>query len=366
MNKLAIIGMGDMGSKYAKMIFEDKSLGYEIVAITRVKGKNLERVKDYIDSVKIYESDEALFKGFDNNEFKCDTLLIVTPHMAHKYAVLEGFKRKLDILCDKPAGVSIKAGREMLEAKGDCKYGFIFHQRTYPIYVALNDVIKSNKYGKVKRISYIVTDWFRTNGYYKTSAWRATYKTDGGGTLINQCPHSLDIMCYIFGMPKEVMAFCNEGKYHPIEVEDDVTAYLRWDNGVTGVFVASTGETPGINRMEITTEKALITVYKDKIEVAVNEESADYYLNQPHEGFKQPQPKVIVKLFDKNDAYKELIRRFNEGNLVADGSDSLMSLYLANAMYLSSWKKKLVNICDVGSKEELEFEEEFEVEFNKH
>ncbi len=364
MKNVAIIGMGKMGSKYAKMILTDPSIGLNLVASTRIREKNLENIREYIGKFKIYDSDEELFKGLDNNEFKCDMIIVSTPHYAHKYSVIEGFKRNLDVLCEKPAGVYLKDGRLMLEAKGKNKYGFIFHQRTYPINKYLYDIIKNNKYGKVKRINYIVTDWFRTDAYYKSDYWRSTYKTDGGGTLLNQCPHSIDLLCYLFGMPKTVMAFCNEGKYHDIEVEDEVTSYLEWDNGITGVFIASTGEIPGINRMEISTERALITVLKDKIEILYNDNNDKYYLSLPDESFKQDNKKEVIS-FEKNEAYKEVLKSFANNEIVASGSDSLMSLYLSNAMYLSSWKKKIINIYDINSKEELDFEFEFECEMKK-
>ncbi len=252
----------------------------------------------------------------------------------------------------------------MLNEQGNNKYGFIFHQRTYPINEYLYDIIKNNKYGKVKRINYIVTDWFRTEAYYKSDYWRSTYKTDGGGTLINQCPHSLDLLCHLFGMPKCVFAKCHEGKYHKIEVEDEVTAYLEWESGVTGVFIASTGEIPGVNRMEISTDRSLITVYKDKIEIISNDKDDKYYLNMPDESFKTNSKNEIFS-FEKNDAYREVLARFSNGEIVASGEDSLMSLYLSNAMYLSSWKNKMINIYEIGSKEEFDFEFEFECEMNK-
>lgn len=363
MKNVAIIGMGKMGSKYARMIITDKELNMKLVASTRVRGKNLDNVKEYLDSFKIYDSDKLLFEGLDNGDFKCDAIIVATPHYAHKYAVLESFKRGLEVLCEKPAGVYLKDGREMLEVCNNL-YGFVFHQREYPINLFLYDIIKNNKYGKVKRINYIVTDWFRTNAYYKSDYWRSTYKTDGGGTLLNQCPHSLDLICHLFGMPKSVTAFCNEGKYHNIEVEDDVTSYMRWDNGITGVFIASTGEIPGINRMEITTDQSLITVYKDKIEILTNEYKDSHYLSLPDENFKTNN-KLEIFNFDKNDAYKEVLLKFSKGEVVASGADSLMSLYLSNAMYLSSWKNKTINIYDIGTKEELEFEREFEEEMSK-
>ena len=365
MKKIAIIGMGKMGSKYAKMILENQELGYILVASTRINNENGEKLKQYLGTFKVYDNDSDLFRGYDNGEFECDSILVATPHYNHKYAVIEGFKRNLDVLCEKPAGVYLRDGREMLEYRKDNKYGFVFHQRRYPINVFLYNIIKSNKYGKIKRINYIVTDWFRTEAYYKSNHWRSTYKTDGGGTLLNQCPHSLDLLCHFFGMPNKVIAFCNEGKYHKIEVEDDVTAYLEWDDGVTGVFIASTGEIPGINRMEISTDRAIITVYPNHIEIVSNNNDDKYYLELPNENFEEDNN--IEKFdFEKNDAYYEILKSFSDGIIAASGEDSLMSLYLSNAMYLSSWKKKIVHFHEIGSKEELEFEAEFEEEMKKH
>ena len=365
MNKLAIIGMGDMGSKYAKMIFEDRNLGYEIVATTRVKGNNLLRVQDYISNVIVYDSDKDLFDGFDRKEFECDTVLVVTPHMAHKYAVIEGFKRGLSVLCDKPAAVSLKDGREMYESQNENKYGFVFHHRTFPIYQELRNIIQSKKYGETLRVNFVVTDWFRINEYYTSSKWHARYKTDGGGILLNQCPHSLDLLCYVFGLPSYVFSMCNEGRYHDIEVEDDVTTMLRWPDGTTGVFIASTGELTDINRMEISTTKALITVYKNHIEIKENDKESSYYLNLGYKEYKAPIPKITRLEFEKNEPYKDIIKGFHDGNIFASGYDSLLSLYLSNAMYLSSWKNKAVELHSIGSEKELAFENEFEEELKK-
>ena len=364
MINVMIIGMGKMGSKYAKMILSDKNIGLNLVATTRIRGENLENVKEYLNDFKVYDTDKDIFDAYDKGEFKCDALIVSTPHYSHKYAVIEGFKRGLKVLCEKPAGVYLSDGREMLSYQNNNQYGFIFHQRTYPINVFLKDIISNEKYGKVKRINYIVTDWFRTEAYYKSNYWRSTYKTDGGGTLLNQCPHSIDLLCHLFGMPNKLVAFCNEGKYHNIEVEDEVTSYLEWDNGVTGVFIASTCEIPGINRLEISTDRALISVYKDKIEIISNLKNDKYYLWLKDESFKEDSIKELYN-FEKNDAYRVVLKEFASGNVIATGEDSLMSLYLSNAMYLSSWKSKIINIYDIGSEEELEFEKEFEQEMKK-
>ena len=128
MKKIAIVGMGKMGSKYAKMILEKQELGFILTASTRINNENAEKIKLYLGTFKIYDNDSDLFRGYDNGEFECDAILVATPHYNHKYDVIEGFKRNLDVLCEKPAGVYLKDGREMLEYRKDNKYGFVFHQ----------------------------------------------------------------------------------------------------------------------------------------------------------------------------------------------------------------------------------------------
>lgn len=368
MINLAIIGMGQMGAKYAKMLYENKDLGYKITAITRVKGKNLELVKDYLDGVLIYESDELLFEGFDRNEFLCDAVLIVTPHMRHEYDAIMAFKRNLSVLCDKPAGARLSEGRRMYEAIENNTFGFVFQQRYFPVYEKLKEIIENKTYGRIKRYQATITDWYRTNQYYKSAHWRATYKTDGGGVLLNQCPHTLDILYYLFGMPQKIRAFCECGKYHDIEVEDEVHATMIYQNGMIGSFITSTGELPGTNKIEIAFDRAYLHVYKDHIDIYENEHNEEYYRNL--EDYKTPTPKISRLDFDVSQTYDLIFKNFKsafEGNekIKISGYEAMMSLYMANAMYLSTWLDKDINIYQVGSKEELEFENIYDIELNK-
>ena len=353
MINLAIIGMGLMGSKYAKMLFENPDLGFKVKACTRVKGENLDRVKEYIDDIKIYQTDEELFKGFDNKEYECDAVLIVTPHMRHEYDACEAFKRNLHVLCDKPAGASLSAGLRMLESSKDLVYGFIFQQRYLHIYNKVKEIIESKVYGNIKRYQATITDWYRTNPYYKSNAWRSTYKTDGGGVLLNQCPHTLDILYYLFGMPNTIKAYCKVGKYHPIEVEDEVSALMKYDNMV-GSFITSTGELPGTNKIDIAFDRAYVTVYKEYIEIYEIDKPEQYYRDQ--EDFTKPEIKYTKIEFKPNELYPLIFKNFKDAilgkeNIKISGYESLMSLYMANAMYLSEWLGKDIEIHDISSDE---------------
>ncbi len=379
MVKIALIGFGDMGTKYALKILNNPSLGLELVCGTRIKPLYLDKIRGLIPSdFPFFQDDDELFAAFDRGEVSFDAVLVVTPHYAHEKAVKEAFKRNLHVLCDKPAGVYLRAGREMLEAKPqDRQYGFIFHQRRYGVNQKLKEIVDSKIYGNVKRVSFIVSDWYRTNAYFKSAPWRATYKTDGGGTLLNQCPHSVDFLFYLLGMPCSVYGSCKEGKYHDIEVEDEATAYLEWDNGVTGVFVASTGELPGVNRLEISFDRAVVTCSKNVIDITENVQPESYYRNQNVQYLVPPEPEYTHLEFDEkaDEAYLEVLKGFvravesgDSSNLVADGSDSLMSLYFSNAVYLSSAKKMPVVFEPIGSENEKSFEKEFEnwLESKKH
>lgn len=369
MIKLAVIGMGDMGSNYAKWILSDPSLGFEITAATRIKPKHLSKIKDLLPKdFTFYQSDDELFEAFDAGKLEADAVLVVTPHIAHEHAVEEAFKRNLHVLCDKPAGVYLRQGRQMLETcPQDSRYGFIFHQRCYPINRKLKEIVQSGIYGKVKRVCYTMTEWYRTESYYRTDAWRAKYKTDGGGTLLNQCPHSIDLLCHLFGMPEKIMAFCHEGKYHDIEVEDEATAYIEWPDSVTGVFIASTGELPGVNRLEISFERAVVTCSKNTITIKENPQNEIFYRNQDSQYLEAPESKVSELSFELSNeqAYKEVLRSFCSAiekgeNVVATGKEALMSLYFSNAAYLSSSKSVPIRFYPVGSPEEIAFEKEFE------
>ena len=358
--KLGIIGVGGQGFSYLELLLNNYK-EHEIVAITRIKEERKNKIKEYLNNIKIYDSDELLFKAIDNNEIKLDAIIITTPHLRHEYDAIEAFKRGIMVLCDKPCGAYLRQGLNMLNNSNNLRYGYIFHQRAYPIYKKLYDLVHSGKYGNIKRYLYVVTDWYRINEYYTHDAWRAKYKTDGGGVFMNQSPHSIDIMQYICGMPKSIYADLKFGKYHPIEVEDEGTVILKHDN-YNGVFITSTGETPGVNRFEISLDKAIITCYKNKIIIKENEYNEIHYRNMHLNEFKTPIPIEEEYSFETNnkDAYKEIFNNFFDLNqkLYADGKEALNSLILSNAIYLSSFKNKEIIIPNNFDEFNKEFEEE--------
>lgn len=367
--KIAIIGMGNMGSKYARMILEGRVSNMEISAVTRIRPERMEFLKDvFPENLRIYPSAEELYAGYDRKEFEADAVLVVTPHYSHEEQVVNAFKRGLHVLCDKPAGVYTRQARNMTEAylrakeeKPDLQYGYIFHQRTFPVYRKMRELVESGVYGGIKRVNWVITDWYRSNAYYESGAWRATWSSDGGGILLNQCPHNLDLLQWICGMPKRVCGFCHEGKYHPIEVEDDVTVYMEWENGATGVLAASTGEAAGVNRLEISLDDALLVCEKGKLRVCELDKPELEYRNGKGDLFAKPN--TIWKEIGcppQEGAYEKLLSEFAAGNLVCAGEEAVKSLYLSNAAYLSSWEHRIIEIPEEGSEEEKDFERKFE------
>jgi predicted dehydrogenase len=239
----------------------------------------------------------------------------------------------------------------------------MFNQRTNHVYRKMYELVHGGTLGAIKRVNWIITDWYRTQAYYNSGGWRATWEGEGGGVLLNQCPHNLDLLQWICGMPSTVQAFCHNGKWHDIEVEDDVTAYLEYPSGATGVFVTTTGDAPGTNRFEVTLEKGKLVCELDKLTLYQLDVSEREYCFTAVEGFKAPEGQYVTLETDgKNPQHAGVLNAF-AGKilygtpLVAEGAEGINGLTLSNAMHLSSW---------LGKPVELPFDEDlFLAELNK-
>lgn len=346
--KIGIIGMGNMGCKYAEQIATGEVPGMELGAVTRIKREWQERAKSVLPpGLPVYQTAEELLDCGS-----IDAVLIATPHYAHKEQTVAALRRGLHVLCDKPAGVYTAQARAMNEeaATHELVYGMMFNQRTDPLYRTIKELVESGRYGKLKRVNWIVTDWYRPEAYYRAVLWRGTWEKDGGGVLLNQCPHNLDLLQWICGMPAMVRAFCHEGKWHDIEVEDEVTAYLEFPGGATGVFIASTGEAPGTNRLEIVMEDGRIVSEDGALSVYELEGKEREFCRNAEEAFGKPAGhSVPVQPKGENLQHLGILRNFAEAvlngqPLIAPGCEGLNSLMLSNAMYLSSWLDRPVQL----------------------
>ena len=346
--RLGIIGVGNMGSGHATNILAGKCLEIELTAVADRREARRQWAKDTLpEGTAIFEEGSDLIQSG-----LCDAVHICTPHYQHPTLAMEAFAAGLHVMCEKPAGVYTKAVREMNEAaeKSGKVFAMMFNQRTNCVYRKMHEMVHSGQLGELKRVNWIITDWYRTQIYYDSGDWRATWEGEGGGVLLNQCPHQLDLLQWICGLPKTVQAFCQEGKWHDIEVEDDVTAYLQFANGATGVFVTTTGDAPGTNRFEVTGTLGKLVCENDKLTFWKLAQDEREFCRTATEGFAQPQcQQVEVETDGENLQHVGVLNAFagkilHGTPLVAEGTEGLGGLTLSNAMHLSSWLGRPVDI----------------------
>ncbi len=345
---MSVIGIGGMGSHHASYIHAGEIPGLSLAAVCDT---NPERVKwareSFGDSVRSFEDADALYEAGVS-----DAVLIATPHYDHPALATKAFERGLHVLIEKPAGVYTKSVREMNEAAASSGkvFGIMFQMRTVGAYRKLKDLVDSGDLGEVQRTSWIASDWFRSQFYYDSGSWRATWGGEGGGVLLNQCPHNLDVWQWICGLPKRVRAFCRFGRYHDIEVEDDVTAYVEYENGASGVFIASTGEAPGTDRFEIAGEGGRAILESGRIEFRRNRVPAGKFSRESRKPFAKPEAwNCEVPAPGGGGRHQDIAKDFaaaiTDGRtLVAPGEEGIRSLELANAMLMSAWTDSWVDI----------------------
>ncbi|MCM1024854.1 MAG: Gfo/Idh/MocA family oxidoreductase [Roseburia sp.] len=339
--RVGVVGIGNMGSAHARTVFQNKIKGMTLEAVCDIDGSRLEWAHHkFGEQVRCFS---------DYREMICadvlDAVIIATPHPAHPKMAQEAFGRGLHVLTEKPAGVAVSEVRSLNQAAKESGrvFAIMYNQRTNPLYRTLKEYLDEGKLGGVKRFVWIINNWYRTQAYYDSGDWRATWNGEGGGVLLNQCPHNLDLWQWMMGMPVQLRAFCRTAQYHRIQVEDDVTIYAEYENGANACFITSTGEYPGTNRLEIsgTLGKAVIEDGKLKTYL-LEQDERDICM---HSSQAMPQEKVnydeIVQ--DRPEqGHPEILQNFADAilegkKLIAPGEEGIRSLLLSNAAYLSQW-----------------------------
>ncbi len=346
--RLGIIGIGNMGSDHARSLLEGKVPEMELAAVADLRETRRRWAKENLpDSVRIFEDGDSLIGAHC-----CDAVLVATPHYDHPRFVIKALENGLHVMSEKPAGVYTRQVREMNEAaaRSDKTFAMMFNQRTNHVYRKMKEMVEGGEYGAIKRVNWIITDWYRSQAYYNSGGWRATWAGEGGGVLLNQCPHNLDLLQWICGMPVKVQAFCHNGKWHDIEVEDDVTAYMEFANGATGVFVTTTADAPGTNRFEVTLERGKLVCEDGQLTFYELEENERTYCFETAEGFAKPAGHFVKLETDgENLQHIGVLRAFAANilrgePLVAKGCEGINGLTLSNAMHLSSWLGRAVTL----------------------
>ena len=346
--KLGIIGVGNMGTGHIGNIRNGLCPEVTVTAVADIDPARLEWARENMDpSVARFDSAAALM-----DSGLVDAVLIAVPHYDHPILAMEAFQRGLHVMVEKPAGVYTKKVREMNEAaeRAGVVFGMMFNQRTNHVYRKMKELVDGGELGAIRRTNWIITDWYRPQAYYDSGSWRATWSGEGGGVLLNQCPHNLDLWQWICGMPVKVQAHMQFGKWHDIEVEDDVTAYVEYANGATGTFVTTTGDVPGTNRFEITLEKGKLVSEGGKLlkwELKMSEPEWSRTNKVP---FGRPKDTFTdVETDGKSDQHAGVLNAFagailHGTPLVAGGEEGINGLTLSNAMHLSAWLGREVEI----------------------
>ena len=358
--RIGILGIGNMGSGHYGNILGGACPEIEVRAVCDINPARLEwasaelanrraaRPEANLPDVAYFADGDEMFKSG-----LIDAVIIAIPHYGHPDYAIKAMKAGLHVMCEKPAGVYTLQVREMIaeaDKHPELKFGMMFNQRTNHIYRKVREIIASGELGQIKRTSWIITNWYRPQAYYDSGAWRATWSGEGGGVLLNQCPHNLDLFQWICGMPKVVDAKLHFGKWHDIEVEDDVTAYFEYENGATGTFITTTGDAPGTNRLEIVCDGGTIVTDGGSIQFTKLDTFESEFTKVNKGTFNCPHShRVEVETDGQNPQHTGVLNAFaaailRDEPLVADGREGINGLTISNAMHLSAWTGETVTL----------------------
>mgnify|MGYP000900643676 CR=1 FL=1 len=355
--RYGIVGVGKQGSFYSR-IFQKLGFlvkGAKLTAVCDILEDRKNWAKENLKDVEVFEDYKEMFKSG-----LIDVVMIETPHYDHSKIAIDAFKSGINVLCDKPAGVYTSQVKEMNEeAKKhpELLFGMMLNQRTNPLYIKAKEIIESGKLGELKRIVWIITNWYRPKAYYDQGGWRGTWKGEGGGVLINQCPHQLDLFTWLAGLPKEVEAIVDT-KGRKISVENDVTVMCTFENGAKGVFITSTHDAPGTNRLEITGDGGKIVVEKGKLVFTENQtfepefsENNEVFMGKPKtKKYKYRGIGNYLRLFKNPPQHIGIIKNYTDyllqktDKFIAPGQEGIIGLTFSNAIHLAGWTGQKVSI----------------------
>lgn len=341
--RIGLVGLGNMGKAHRASLRAGK-----------INGMKLTVICDRAEALPPHEDGETQCTDFAAmiGSGLVDAVLIATPHYFHTTMGIAALEAGLHVMVEKPLSVH-KADCERLIAAhqgGEQVFGAMFQLRTDPLYRQIKSLITSGELGEIRRVLWDCTDWFRTESYFASGGWRATWKGEGGGVLLNQCPHNLDLFQWLFGMPDEVTGFCQFGRYHDIEVEDDVTAYFRYASGLHATFITSTGEAPGRNLLQITGERGMLTLEGRTLRFRRNRTPMSQFSEESSAGFAQPECWDMELPVESGSAtHNEVLQNFTDAilhgsPLIAPAAEGLRSIEMANAILLSTWKGRTIKL----------------------
>lgn len=341
--RIGVVGVGGMGGGHARSLLAGKIERATLGAVCDANPAhfaNFPGVPSFTDFKAMISSGEI------------DAVIIATPHFFHTTQGIAALDRGMPVLTEKPLAVHKADAERMIAAweKHKPVFAAMFDHRTIPINQKLRELLHNGTFGELRRVTWIVTDWFRSEAYYQSGGWRATWGGEGGGILVNQCPHNLDIFQWIFGMPKSVTALCKIGKYHDIEVEDEFHALFDFENGATASMIATTGEAPGTNRLEIAAENGRILVEGEKLLWSKTEVPVNEFSRATRERMRAPGTwEIEIPAKGGGGRHNEIIANFVDAildgkALIAPAQEGLRSVELANAILYASFGRRTIDL----------------------
>jgi len=344
--RLGIIGMGNIGSHHANYLLAGKVKRCELKAVSATSADKLLSYQKR--GLKTFDDGEELIRSGE-----VDAVIIATPHYQHTTLGIAALKAGLHVMVEKPISAHKADAERLIAVRRQHPrqvFGTMFQLRIEPRYAKIKKLIVDGDLGQIVRFSWIITDWFRTEAYYASGGWRATWKGEGGGVLINQCLHQLDMLQWLLGMPARVRSFVQLGRFHHIEVEDNVTAYMEFPNKGSGVFVSTTGEAPGTNRLEIIGEMGKLVLENDKLTFVRNEISMFEQCKSSKLGFQKPEVWNVEIPFASDPARHATVTQnfvdaiLDSVPLIAPGEDGIHSVELANALLYSGLMNQTIEL----------------------
>lgn len=349
--KIGLVGLGNIGRTHLNILSNLENV--ELVGICDVFKERADELAAKHGTTAYYNHKELL----ENSGL--EAVVIGVPHYDHKVVAIDAFASGIHVLCEKPLAVHVNDARETIEAyerakkkHPDLVFAMMFQERTLPFYSKIKEIVANGELGRLMRATWINTAWFRSQSYYDSGDWRATWAGEGGGILTNQCPHNLDFYQWVFGLPKRISGHASIGKYHNIEVEDEVTAYFEHDNGMIGHFIVTTGETPGTNRLEIVGENGRLLFENSKLTLFRSPMSVLKHIKETPEGFKNLEPSKEEVHVDVSvpSGHHVVTEKFvasilsGKEELIAHGTEGLGSVTLANGIMLSAFTNNVVEV----------------------
>lgn len=335
-----VIGIGNIGTSHAQCLAQGQIKGLTLAAVCDSAPSRLEWCRKRFPGVLCFSGWQELLASNT-----VDAVVIAVPHPLHGDIAKAALESGLHVLVEKPVDITVTKAEEVNACAKESGrvFAIMLNQRTNGLYARARQIVREGQLGELKRSVWIITNWYRTQHYYDSGNWRATWAGEGGGVLLNQAPHNLDLWQWICGMPAEITAFCDVAKYHRIEVEDDVTIFARYPNGATGVFLTSTGEYPGTNRLEISgtlgklvLENGILKWWK----LSTPERDLCF---RSKESFPHEECQYTEFSSNQDGGHREILQNFADAillgsPLLSPGEEGICELMLSNAAYLSSWQ----------------------------